>query len=124
MCDEDAARLIENNLIYKSGDAYSLNFACFGDETFGDFVSKFECGDPETEKTLSDWIAALRKGFQSFVPKRLDSQINQWVSCFANQIVGFVSEALIRRGVLEKPEEDRPLTNGVFYVEGRYIPNI
>ncbi len=124
LSDEDAARLIENNLIYKSGDAYNLNFPCFGSKTFGDFVSKFECGDPETEKTLSDWIAALRKEFQSFVPKRLDSQINQWVTYFANQIVGFVSEELIRRGVMEKPEEDCPLTNGVFYVEGRYIPNI
>ena len=58
------------------------------------------------------------------MPKRLDSQINQWVTYFANQIVGFVSEELIRRGVMEKPGEDCPLTNGVFYVEGRYITNI
>ncbi len=124
LCDEDAEQLIENNLIYKSGDAYSLNFACFGGNTFGDFVSRFECGDSKTEKALSDWIEAIRKEFQSFVPKRLDSQINQWVTYFANQIVGFISEALIRRSVMEKPEEDCPLTNGVFYVEGGYIPNI
>ena len=58
------------------------------------------------------------------MPKRLDSQINQWVTYFANQIVGFVTEELIRRGALEKPEQDRPLTNGVFYVEGRYITSI
>lgn len=124
LSDEDAARLIENNLIYKSGDAYNLNFPCFGSKIFGDFVSKFECGDPETEKTLSDLVTALRKEFASFVPKRLDSQINQWITYFANQIVGFVSEELIKRGALEKPEQDRPLTNGVFYVEGRYITNI
>ena len=124
LCDEDVARLIENNLIYKSGDAYNLKFACFKNKSFGEFISKFECNDSEMGKMLSDWIAALRKEFASFVPKRLDSQINQWVSCFANRIVGFVSEELIRRGVLEKPEEDCPLTNGVFYVEGRYISDI
>ena len=56
-----------------------------------------------------------------FVPKRLDSQIYQWVFCFVHRINGYVTEELIARGVLEKPDDEKPLTNGVFYIEGKFV---
>ena len=31
------------------------------------------------------------------------------------------TDELIRRGVLRKPNAEKPLTDGVFYVEGKYI---
>ena len=122
--DETAARLIRNGLIFKSGSDYKLNFACFDKDTFDKFVSMFEIKDQIIETALSDWIKELRKGFVSFVPKRLDSQINQWVSCYANRLVGYVTEELILRGILRQPDQNAPLTDGVFYLNGKYINNI
>lgn len=122
--DETAAQLIRNGLITKSSSGYKLNFACFSRETFDDFVSMFKIKDKELTAMLSEWIKELRKGFASFVPKRLDSQINQWVACYANRIVGNVTEELINRGVLKTPKDENPLTDGVFYVEGEYVKNI
>lgn len=51
----------------------------------------------------------------------LDNQINQWVSGYLFQIIGYVTDELIRRGVLRKPEMEKPLTDGVFYVQGKDI---
>jgi len=70
---------------------------------------------------LTELILSIKKSFVSFVPKRLESQINQWVSSFVHRIYGYVTDELIARSVLEKPDEEKPLTNGVFYVEGKYI---
>ena len=75
----------------------------------------------------------MRRSFEGFVPKRLHGQINQWLSVYCGDLVGQVVEELIRRGRLEKPEivgtaavcrepgEEKPLANGVFYVEGDYM---
>lgn len=40
---------------------------------------------------------------------------------YLHQIIGYVTDELIRRGVLRKPDAGRALTDGVFYVEGKYI---
>ena len=77
--------------------------------------------DEELEKWLSEWIISVRKSFSNFVPKRIESQINQWVSLYLFQIVGYVTDELIRRGVLKKPLPNKPFTDGVFYVSGKYI---
>ncbi|MBQ6265403.1 MAG: sigma-70 family RNA polymerase sigma factor [Clostridia bacterium] len=122
--DESAAQLIRNNLIIKSGNGYMLNFACFSREAFDEFISLFEIENKKISTALSEWIKELRKGFAAFVPKRLNSQINQWVSCYANRLAGYVTEELIGRGVLETPQNEVPFTDGVFYVEGEYINNI
>ena len=37
------------------------------------------------------------------------------------QIIGYVTDELIRRGMLDKPDFEKPLTNGVFCVEGKSI---
>ena len=124
LSDEDAAHYISNGLIRKCADGYQLSFPCFTAAAFKAFVSLFDASGSGLEAPLGNWIRDLRKAFASFVPRRLDSQINQWVSIYANQLAGYVSDELIRRGVLKKPDEHRPLTDGVFYVEGEYIKNI
>ena len=83
---------------------------------FGKFVSLFEMTDKKLNDLLAEWIVTVRNNFENFVPKHLHDQINQWVSCYLHQIIGYVTDELIRRGILRKP-----LTDGVFIVEGKYI---
>lgn len=118
---EDAASLIRTNLLVKSDDGYKLNFACFTEAQFAEFMSLFEIEDTHLDDLLIKWITAVRKNFEAFVPVRLADQINQWVSTYLFQLVGYVTDELIRRGALRKPDADRPLTDGVFYVAGKYI---
>ncbi|MCI8719412.1 MAG: sigma-70 family RNA polymerase sigma factor [Lachnospiraceae bacterium] len=121
LSSEDAAYLIQNNLLVKSGDDYKLNFACFTEGQFEEFISLFHISDEHLDDLLAKWIVAVRKNFVRFVPARLEAQINQWVSTYLFQIVGYVIDELIRRGTLRKPDFNKPLTNGVFYVEGGFI---
>jgi len=118
---DDAASLIHNNLIAKSNGGYKLNFACFGEEQFEKFVSLFDFDDEHLDDLLAEWIVAVRKSFLKFVPARLEDQINQWVSGYVFQIIGYVTDELICRGTLRKPDFDKPLTNGVFCVESKYF---
>jgi len=118
---EDAASLIRNNLLVKANGAYKLNFACFSEGQFEKFISLFAIDDECFDDLLMEWIITVRKSFLKFVPAHLKDQINQWISTFLFQIVGYVIDELIRRGTLRKPEPDKPLTEGVFYVEGKYI---
>ena len=97
-----------------------LSFPCFNRESFEEFVSIFDCSNHDLNESLSDWIKSLRNTFASFVPNRLALQINQWVFYYANQIVGFVSEELVRRGVLEDPQKNKPMTYGICYIAGKY----
>ncbi len=121
LSDEDAAKLIQSNLIVKAECGYLLNFACFSETQFAEFISLFDIEDEHLDDLIAEWIAAVRKTFVEFVPTRLDDQINQWVSNYLFQIVGYVIDELIRRGTLRKPDLDKPLTDGVFYVAGKYI---
>ena len=43
------------------------------------------------------------------------------MDCYLFSIAGYVIDELICRGVLNKPECEKPLVNGVFCVEGKYI---
>ena len=121
LSDEDAAKLIHSNLIAKVDSGYQLNFACFSEKQFKEFISLFDIEDEHLDDLLSEWIITVRKNFEKFVPARLNDQINQWVSGYLFQIVGYVIDELIRRGTLRKPDLDKPLTDGVFYVAGKYI---
>lgn len=121
LSDEDMAHLISNNLAVKTKTGYRLNFACFDSEQFKGFISLFDMEDAEIDGLLAEWIMNVRKGFEGFVPKRLHGQINQWVNCYCNRIVAYVTDGLIARGVLRRPDGEKPLTDGVFYVEGKYI---
>lgn len=121
LSDEDAAKLIQSNLIVKAEDGYKLNFACFSEAQFKEFISLFDIEDEYIDNLLEEWIVNVRKSFALFVPERLNDQINQWVSGYLFQIVGYVVDELIRRGTLRKPDLNKPFTDGVFYVTGKYI---
>ena len=121
LSDEDAARLIQKNLITKAADGYSLNFPCFTHEQFEKWIAQFDIADESLDDQLAEWIGAVRKSFEKFVPSRLKDQINQFVSAYLGQIIGEVIDRLIADGTLKKPDTDRPLVYGVFYVEGEYI---
>lgn len=121
LSEDDIVRLLKMNLIYKSSGGYKLNFACFTHDEYNAFAALFDCADEKLEKLLTNLILDIHKSFKTFVPKRLDSQINQWVSCYVHSIAGFVTEELIKRGILAEPDSEKPLTAGVFYVGGKYI---
>ena len=46
---------------------------------------------------------------------------NLTINGYLYQIIGYVTDELIRRGVLSEPDYKKPLTNGVFCVEGKNI---
>lgn len=119
--DEKAAHLAKNNLITVSEGRYYLNIPYFTEEQFEKFVSLFDMTDEKINDLLAEWIKDVRKSFESFVPKHLRDQINQWMSCYLNQIIGYVTDELIRRGVLCKADSEKPLTNGIFCVKGKSI---
>jgi RNA polymerase sigma factor (sigma-70 family) len=121
LTEDDIVRLLNMNLIVKADGSYKLNFACYTGEEYTSFISLFKRNDEELDLLLKNLILDIHRCFKVFVPKRLDSQINQWVSCYVHSIIGFVTEELISRGVLEKPDDEKPLTNGVFYISGKYI---
>lgn len=121
LSEDDAVRLLQANLIVKSGNLFKLNFASFTQKQFAEFSELFRLNSDAITKLLMDLILSIRQSFTSFVPKRLDSQINQWVSCFIHTITGYVMEELIERNVLEKPDAEKPLTNGAFYVDIAYL---
>lgn len=118
---EDAAHWIGTNLLEKSEENYCLNFPCFTREQFDEFISLFDLDDEEINALLAEWIARVRKNFEGFVPRHLHGQINQWVGCYLYQMIGYVTDELIHRGILRRPDTEKPLTDGVFYVEGQYI---
>ena len=119
--EDDAAQLVKNGLIAKAENGYKSNFACFTYEQFRQFAALFSSQDRQISELLTEWVLGVRKNFESFVPARLYSQINQWVRGYVQQITGYVIEELISGGVLRAPDPDKPLTDGVFYVEGPYI---
>lgn len=119
--EDDIVQLLRNNLIRKDKNGYRLNFACFTKEEFTKFCSLYTGNGESLDRLLSRWILSVRKSFEGFVPKRLDSQINQWISIYCGEIVGQVVEELIHRGRLEKPGTEKPLVDGVFYVDGEYM---
>lgn len=126
--EEDRLRLLRINLLVKEGEAYKLNFPCFTRQQFMDFTALFAGEDEVLDKELSRWLLSARRSFEKFVPKRLHAQINQWIACYAGEIIGLVMEELVQRGVLEPPETEqtepdvgKPLVNGIFYVEGDMV---
>lgn len=121
LSDDAAANLIQDHLIVKVGQDYRLNFPCFTEEQFRRFTALFPLDDERLDAQLTAWIASVRNSFAAFVPGHLEHQINQRVTIYLAELIGYVLEELSRRGALRRPEQDEPLTDGVFYVEGTYI---
>lgn len=120
LTDEDAVRLLEKNLVTKTDGGIALNFPHFTAEQFDRFSACLLRDTAEIREPIHALFLAIRDSFRSFVPARLDAQINQYVSCMTTEVIGYVAEELINRGVLETPDPDRPMTNGVFSVMGEY----
>ena len=121
LTEDSILKLLELNYIVKDGDKYKLNFAVFTKEQFNDFKGHFDKNNVKLVGILTELITDIHKSFKVFVPKRLHSQINQYVCCYIHNIIGFVAEELISRGVLEKPDEEKPSTNGVFCILGEHM---
>jgi len=121
LTDDDTVRLLANNLILKDANRYRWNFPVFDRTQYDSFIGFFDKDDVKLDSMLTELIRNIHSSFKAFVPKRLDSQINQWVSCYMHNIIGFVAEELICRGVLEQPDDEQPMPNGVFCVMGNYV---
>jgi hypothetical protein len=121
LTDDDKVMLIKNNLVVKDGNRYKLNFPIFDRKQYDRFKECFNKAHPKIDGLLTELITGIHKSFTAFTPKHLNSQINQWVTCYIENITGFVMEELINRGLLEKPENEKPLPNGVFCVLGATI---
>ena len=115
---DDKVRLIKTNLIFKDGSDYKFNFPVFEKEQYEKFTGYFNKPDDKLDAMLEQLIISIQKSFKSFVPKRLDSQINQWISGYSEKISSFTAEELMKRGVINKPDGEKPMTDGVFYVKG------
>jgi len=121
LSEDDLVRLLQSNLIIKDEEHYKLNFAAFTHEQFYAFRTLFSGNSHVLDALLSELISDIHMSFKTFVPKRLNDQINQYVCSYVHNIIGFVAETLISRGILEKPDAAKPLVNGVFYLHGNYI---
>jgi RNA polymerase sigma factor (sigma-70 family) len=119
--DDDRVELLKYNLIVRDGNKYKINFAVFDKKQYNSFIECFNKDDARLDGMLTELIVDIHKSFKEFVPKRLDIQINQWVSIYVSSIIGYVTEELIKRGVLEKPDDKKPLTNGVFYIKDGHL---
>jgi RNA polymerase sigma factor (sigma-70 family) len=121
LTDDYVINLIRSNLIIKEDEKYKFNFPVFDKRQYDNFTGFFDKPNAKLDRLLAELINDIYKCFRAFVPKRLNSQINQWVSNYTQNIIGFVAEELINRSVLETPEEEKPLVNGVFCVKGEMI---
>ena len=129
LCEEEIAILVANGLIRRDHRRYVCDFPLFSNEQFCALKELTEIKDPEIIKEISAFIEnifeIIRLNMYSKVPKRLENQIDQRISCdmndHLNYITGYVMENLISRDVLHKPDSEKPFTDGVFYVEGEYI---
>lgn len=113
--NEDLARLIAGNLVARTADGLRLNFPCFTPEQFAAFTAAIRPENDALDAVTTELVTTIRREFGHFVPKRLEGQINQWVSCYAHSLVGYVTEVLIGRGVLRRPG-NMPFTDGVCFV--------
>lgn len=120
LTEDDCIRLLKANLIERYNEGYRLTFACFTESEFKEFISLFIMDNDKLNASITGLILDINKSFKQFVPARLESQINQWVSCYVHNIIGIVAEELIRRSVLRQPNEDIPLIDGVFHIKGKY----
>lgn len=114
--EDELLRFLEARVIRKEKDGYWLNFPCFTGEQFRK-ASELLCPEDQgLDDLLSDWILSVRKSFTKFVPQRLEDQINQWVSTYAHEIISYVTEELISRGRLERPDPEGNPICGIFGV--------
>lgn len=121
LSEDDKIRLLGRNLIVRRGGGFALNFPVFTPREFSAFTALFDLTGSQVDEPLTALTKDIRTCFDSFVPKRLENQINQWVSCYLSEIIGGVTKALIGRGSLTAPTGGLPLTDGVFCIKGETV---
>ena len=119
--ENDCVALLKNNLIFKDENKYMINFPIFDNrEQWDAFFNLFYKLGNNFDNAFAKIVSDIHINFKAFVPKQItDGEIKQRVKHYSYNIIGFVAEELIRRGALEKPDEDKPLTNGVFCFKNR-----
>lgn len=115
--EEEAAHLIAANLLTKQEGGYRLCFPCLTRAEFDAILKAYVMEDAEIDRLLAEYLLAGRRAFEGFVPKRLHGQINQYLGYWSYQLVGQVTDELIRRGCLARPDADKPHTDGVLFVK-------
>ncbi len=129
LCREEIAFLIANSLIRRDGSRYVYGFPLFSNEQFCALKELTDIKDPVIVKEIFAFIKniyeIIRMNHVSKVPKRLEDQIDQRISCDMNDhlnvITGYVMEKMISREILCKPNHEKPFIKGVFFVQGEYI---
>jgi hypothetical protein len=114
--DELLAKLMGNNLVVRDGEVFKLNFSVMTREEYDAFFARFYGLGERVCGLLRETVANVRKEFKAFLPKRLAAQEGMWVKGYVYNVIGMAAEELIRRGVLERPRDNRPLVNGVLCV--------
>lgn len=117
---DEIVELLRVNLIRKEGEGYRVNIPCFTTEQFEQVLNLFLQDDSPLLPLMEGIYRKLHAMFRTFVPQRLSGQINQWISCFIQNLTGYAVEELIHRGIIDGAEPDRPYTNGVFYISEKY----
>ena len=121
LTDDEKVPLIKNNLIIKVKDRYKINFPVFDKKQYNKMIECFNKTDDKLDNSLTDLIINIHKYFKMIIPKHLDDQINNLLSGYVQNIIGFVAEELIKRSILDKPDGERPLISGIFCILGEYV---
>ena len=110
--------LIKSKLVVKCGDEYKFNFPCFTTETYKEFIDQFKLDSDNIHDLIKQLILKVREAFVMFTPKHLESQINQWVSCFLSSITSYIVEELTNRDVLAQVDDGLLMYN-IYYIDKR-----
>jgi RNA polymerase sigma factor (sigma-70 family) len=116
MTDEERAKLIKNNLITKAGTEYKFNFPVMTRAEYDAFFDTLNDFGTQFDAEITQIITEIAYHFKKVTPKRLQNQIPLWVKNCAYNVIGLTTASLIERGTLEKPQKNKPLTNGVLCV--------
>lgn len=114
LSEEELAFYISLGLVRKQDELLYLNFPCFSRTEYRSFASLFDRPDEQIDTLIYQTKKKIRDIFLGCSPKRLGSQVNQWVSGIVHDLTGMITEELIARNILCKPEKN----TGIFWCEG------
>lgn len=117
LTDDELVGYISLDLVQKRDNLFYLNFPCFKNSEYLAFSSLFAHPDERIDSLIYETKKKIRGIFLSCTPRRLESQINQWVSGIVHDLTGMVTEVLISRGILTKPSSNA----GIFWCEGSEV---
>ena len=116
LTDDEMANLIRLNLITKDKTGYKIAFPIFTNEQFDRLVELFRPLIVTLRGMLNDLVVKILDEFHKNTPKQVQDQINQYVSGYIHNIIGFVAFDMIEKGVLEPPPKEGPLSDSVLFI--------